>query len=213
MTITSTLPPRRDHLVELFDRRPELRIIGPDIRRAADMMIESFHKGGNVLIAGNGGSAADADHWAGELLKGFESGRPLPIAEREQLPVDFGGKLQQAVPCIPLTGFSAFRTAVANDMDPRLDFAQLVVALGQPGSLFIGISTSGNAANVCAAAQVARSRGLAVLGLTGEGGGRLVGLCDLCLRVPATRTLLVQELHLPVYHTICLLVEDALFNR
>jgi D-sedoheptulose 7-phosphate isomerase len=116
------------------------------------------------------------------------------------------------VPCIPLTGFPALRTAVANDIDPTLEFAQLVMALGRPGSLFVGLSTSGNAANVCAAAEVARASGLKVLGLTGQAGGRLAGLCDLCLRVPATRTLEVQELHLPIYHTLCLLIEDELFH-
>ena len=135
----------------------------------------------------------------------------MPAAQRAALPPELADKLQQAAPCIPLTGFPALRTAVANDIDPRLEFAQPVVALGRPGSLFIGISTSGNAANVCAAAQVARARGLPVLGLTGEAGGALAALCNLCLRVPATRTLLVQELHLPIYHTICLLVEDELF--
>ena len=210
--MNSNAPDRRDHLAELLQRRPELNPLAADIRRAADMLLASFRAGRNVLIAGNGGSAADADHWAGELMKGFESRRLLPAAEREKLPPAFADKLQQAVPCIPLTGFPALRSAVANDLDPVLEYAQLVIALGRPGSLFIGISTSGNAANVCAAAQVAKARGLAVLGLTGAGGGKLAGLCDLCLRVPATRTLLAQELHLPVYHTICLLVEDEFFN-
>lgn len=208
----NTNPSRCDHLAELLARRPELAPLGPDIRRAADMLLESFRDGGNVLIAGNGGSAADADHWAGELMKGFESRRPLTQAQRAGLRPELAEKLQQAVPCIPLTGFPALRTAVANDIDPTLEFAQLVMALGRPGSLFIGLSTSGNAANVCAAAEVARARGLKVLGLTGEGGGRLAGLCDLCLRVPAKRTLEVQELHLPIYHTLCLLVEDEFFS-
>jgi D-sedoheptulose 7-phosphate isomerase len=208
----SVNPVKRDHLTELLGRRPELIPLAEDIRKAADMLLATFRAGGNVLIAGNGGSAADADHWAGELMKGFESRRPLPLAEREQLPADIADKLQQAVPCIPLTGFPALRTAVANDIDPRLEFAQLIIALGRPESLFIGISTSGNAGNVCAAAQVARARGLKVLGLTGAGGGKLAELCDVALRVPATRTLLVQELHLPIYHTLCLIVEDEMFG-
>ena len=192
--------PRRDHLAELLNRRPELAPLAADIRKAADLFLECFRSGGNALLAGNGGSAADADHWAGELMKGFESRRPLT------------DKLQQAVPSIPLTGFPALRTAVANDIDPALEFAQLVMALGRPDSLFVGLSTSGNAANVCAAAEVARAKGLKVLGLTGEGGGKLADLCDLCLRVPATRTLEVQELHLPIYHTLCLLIEDEFFS-
>lgn len=200
------------HLAELLARCPELAPLRDDIARAADLLITAFRAGGNVLIAGNGGSAADADHWAGELMKGFESKRPFSAAEQATLPPEFAAKLQQAVPCIPLTGFPALRTAVANDIDPTLEFAQLVIALGRPGSVFVGLSTSGNAANVCAAAQVARARSLKVLSLTGAVGGRLATLSDLALRVPATRTLEVQELHLPVYHTLCLLIEDALFG-
>jgi D-sedoheptulose 7-phosphate isomerase len=204
---------RRDHIAELLNRRPELTPLAADIRKAADMFLECFRRGGNALIAGNGGSAADADHWAGELMKGFESRRPLTQEQRAGLRPELADKLQQAVPCIPLTGFPALRTAVANDIDPVLEFAQLVIALGRPGSLFVGLSTSGNAGNVCAAAEVARTRGLVVLGLTGKGGGRLADLSDLCIRVPAVRTLEVQELHLPIYHTLCLLIEDAHFAR
>jgi len=209
----SATSPRRDHLAELLNRRPELTPLAADIRKAADMFLECFRRGGNALIAGNGGSAADADHWAGELMKGFESRRPLTQEQRAGLRPELADKLQQAVPCIPLTGFPALRTAVANDIDPVLEFAQLVIALGRPGSLFVGLSTSGNAGNVCAAAEVARTRGLVVLGLTGKGGGRLADLSDLCIRVPAVRTLEVQELHLPIYHTLCLLIEDAHFAR
>jgi D-sedoheptulose 7-phosphate isomerase len=209
----SATSPRRDHLAELLNRRPELTPLAADIRKAADMFLECFRRGGNALIAGNGGSASDADHWAGELMKGFESRRPLTQEQRAGLRPELADKLQQAVPCIPLTGFPALRTAVANDIDPVLEFAQLVIALGRPGSLFVGLSTSGNAGNVCAAAEVARTRGLVVLGLTGKGGGRLADLSDLCIRVPAVRTLEVQELHLPIYHTLCLLIEDAHFAR
>jgi len=208
----NTSSPRRDHIAELLNRRPELAPLAASIRNAADIFLACFRKGGNALIAGNGGSAADADHWAGELMKGFESRRPLTQEQRAGLRPELADKLQQAVPCIPLTGFPALRTAVANDIDPTLEFAQLVMGLGRPASLFVGLSTSGNAANVCAAAEVARAKGLKVLGLTGEGGGRLADLCDLCLHVPVTRTLEVQELHLPVYHTICLLIEDEFFS-
>lgn len=207
---TSTNQSKRDHLADLALRRPELLPMLGEIQQAADMLIRCFRDGGNTLIAGNGGSASDADHWSGELLKGFESRRPLSENFRNGLPPDIADQLQMAVPCIPLTGFPALRTAVANDIHPDLEFAQLVMALGRPGSLFVGLSTSGNARNVCMAAKVARARGLAVLGLTGEGGGQLAPLCDICLRVPATRTLEVQELHLPIYHTVCLLVEDSM---
>ncbi len=204
---------RRNHLDELLSRRPELTPHGPEIRKAADLFLDCFRNGGNALIAGNGGSAADADHWAGELMKGFESRRPLAQSQRAGMRPEVAEKLQQAVPCIPLTGFPALRTAVANDIDPTLEFAQLVMAFGRPGSIFVGISTSGNATNVCVAAEVARARGLRVLGLTGQGGGKLAPLCDLSIRVPAQRTLEVQELHLPVYHTICLIIEDEFFQN
>jgi D-sedoheptulose 7-phosphate isomerase len=207
----NSTPSRRDHLSELLKRRPELTLHAAEIRKAADLFLECFRNCGNALLAGNGGSAADADHWAGELMKGFESRRPLTQEQRAGLRPELAEKLQQAAPCIPLTGFPALRTAVANDIDPTLEFAQLVMALGRPGSLFVGLSTSGNAANVCAAAEVARAKGLKVLGLTGESGGKLAPLCDLCIRVPAKRTLEVQELHLPIYHTICLLIEDEFF--
>ncbi|MBN8526413.1 MAG: SIS domain-containing protein [Planctomycetes bacterium] len=199
------------HLAALLARRPELRSCADDITAAHQLFTACFRAGGNALFAGNGGSAADADHWSGELLKGFESKRPIAAPWRARLPAAMADRLQDAVPAIPLTGFPALRTAVANDIDPVLEFAQLVVALGRPGSLYVGMSTSGNAGNVCAGAEVARARGLHVIGLTGETGGRLKDLCDVCIRVPERRTCLVQELHLPIYHTLCLMLEAELF--
>ncbi|MBN8526827.1 MAG: SIS domain-containing protein [Planctomycetes bacterium] len=200
------------HLSALLARRPELAPISGDIRAAHELFLRCYRGGGTAVFCGNGGSAADADHWAGELLKGFESRRPLPQPQRDGLDPAIAGKLQGGLPAIPLTGFPALRTAVANDIDPLLEFAQLVQAFGRPGWLFVGISTSGNAGNVCAAAQVARARGMLVLGLTGAGGGRLAGLCDVCLRAPSARTCEAQEYHLPIYHTLCLMLEDALFG-
>jgi len=199
----------RDHLAELISRRPMLAALEADLRRAGDLLIACYRAGGTLLLCGNGGSAADCEHWAGELLKGFESRRPLTEGERGGLDPAIAGKLQRGLPAIPLTGFPALRSAVANDIDPLLEYAQLVQAFGRPGWVLVGISTSGNAGNVCAAAQVARARGMSVLGLTGAGGGRLAGLSDLCLRVPCARTCEVQELHLPIYHTLCLMLEDA----
>ena len=201
-----------DHLAALCARRPELAPLAGDIRAAHALFLDCYRGSGTALFCGNGGSAADSDHWAGELLKGFESRRPLPAAQRTGLDEAIAGKLQCGLPAIPLTGFPALRTAVANDIDPQLEFAQLVQAFGRPGWLFVGLSTSGNAGNVCAAAQVARARGLRVLSLTGAGGGRLAGLSDVCLRAPSPRTCEVQEYHLPIYHTLCLMLEDALFG-
>ena len=163
------------------------------------------------MLCGNGGSAADCEHWSGELLKSFESHRPLASGHR--LPEDIAKLLQQALPAIPLTGFASLRTAFLNDVDPHADFAQLVWGLGRPGDVLIGISTSGNAKNVCMAARTATAKGLKVLSLTGAKGGQLAGLADVAIKAPETRTCLVQEQHLPIYHTLCLMLEDACFPR
>ncbi|GAA3762217.1 hypothetical protein GCM10022270_21260 [Terriglobus aquaticus] len=182
------------------------------MRDAFDMLRQAHAADKVLLIAGNGGSAADAEHWAGELLKGFCRTRPLSAAERTGLDEAIAGRLQGAIRCIPLTGFPAFTTAFANDVDPTLIYAQLVWALGRPGDIFIGISTSGNARNVCEAAKVARARGLKIIGLTGSSGGALKEHCDICLRVPAAETYEVQELHLPVYHCLSRMLEEEFFQ-
>jgi len=200
------------HLQSLIQRYPDLEACLPDIQRAYELLATAFQNGGKLLLCGNGGSAADADHWAGELLKGFEHPRPLSPEARQGLPPEMAARLQWAFPAIPLTAFPAFTTAFSNDVEPEYIFAQLVLALGRPGDVLAALSTSGNSSNVCRAAEVARAKGLKVLGLTGEGGGRLADLCDLCIRVPASRTLEIQELHLPVYHTLCLLIEDEFFS-
>jgi D-sedoheptulose 7-phosphate isomerase len=176
------------------------------------LLRDAIANGGKLLLCGNGGSAADADHWAGELLKGFKSKRMLSPAARAGLPAAIADSLQGAIPAIPLTGFAALTTAFANDVDGDLTFAQLTHALGRPGDVLIGLSTSGNARNVCAAATVARVRGLRILGLTGASGGTLAPLCDICLRVPAAETFRAQEFHLPIYHCLSLMLEDDFFS-
>lgn len=199
------------HLDNLICRAPALACCVTDIEHAFLTLASAFRSGRKLLLCGNGGSAADAEHWAGELLKGFCSKRPLSDAEKQGLPPELAGRLQGALPVIPLTGFTALSTAFANDVAPELVFAQLIWGLGNPGDVFIGISTSGNAANVCAAAQAARAKGLITLALTGEGGGKLAPLCDHALRVPAAETYRIQEYHLPVYHCLCLMLEDEFF--
>jgi D-sedoheptulose 7-phosphate isomerase len=199
------------HLVQLLDRRPELESCRDDINEVFLACCQSLRNGGKLLLAGNGGSAADADHWTGELLKGFCSKRPLSAPEKESLPAELRDKLQGGIPAIPLTGFTALATAFNNDVDPTLTFAQLVWALGKPGDVFIGISTSGNAANIGAAMTAAKAKGLVRVGLTGKTGGKLLPLTDLCIRVPATETYRIQELHLPVYHCLSLMLEDEFF--
>ena len=201
----------RTHLIELIQRLPELRPGQEIIWEIYLAMGRSLRTGGKLLLCGNGGSAADADHWAGELLKGFRRLRPLTTEQRAGLPEETAHRLQGALPAIPLTGFTAFSSAFANDVCAELVIAQLTWALGRRGDVWVGLSTSGNARNVCAAAEVARTMGLITVGLTGSGGGQLAGLCNLCIRAPATETFRVQEYHLPIYHCLSLMLEDDFF--
>jgi D-sedoheptulose 7-phosphate isomerase len=199
------------HIDLLVERNSTLSVCIPEIERAFIALRDCFRAGGKALVCGNGGSAADSDHWAGELLKGFRSTRPLCAIDRAKLPENLGQRLQNGLPMIPLSAFPALTTAVANDMAPELVYAQLVWALGQSHDVFIGISTSGHARNVCAAAEVARGKGLLNIALTGETGGALAPLCDIAIRAPQRETYLVQECHLPIYHCLALMLEDEFF--
>ena len=199
------------HLAFLLQRVPALTPCLDDLQRAFEMMRDSLAGGGKLLICGNGGSGADAVHWAGELLKGFCSRRALGGELLEKLGPDLAGKLQGALPVIPLTGFLGLRTAWQNDCDPDYIYAQLVLAYGRPGDTLVGISTSGNSKNVAPALEVANRLGLHTLALTGEGGGKAAQLAHASIRVPSRETYLIQEFHLPVYHTLCLMLEDEFF--
>lgn len=199
------------HLANLVERRPELRPCLPDIERAADAMIASYRGGGKLLLCGNGGSAADADHCAGELLKGFARKRRITGTRRTELGEELADQLQGALPAIPLGGFAATATAWANDCRSEYLYAQLVHGLGRPGDVLLAFSTSGNAKNVGYGVETANRTGLMSIGLTGATGGRLKDLAQICIRVPAHETYLIQELHLPIYHCLCLTVEDAFF--
>jgi len=199
------------HIDLLLERNPTLSVCVAEIERAFTVLRDVFRAGGKALVCGNGGSAADSDHWAGELLKGFRSTRPLSGADRATLPSNLGKRLQGGLPMIPLTSFPAVSTAIANDMSPEVVYAQLVWALGQQDDVFIGISTSGNSSNVCAAAKVARGKGLFTIALTGQSGGELAPLCGIAIRVPQSETYLVQESHLPIYHCLALMLEDEFF--
>jgi D-sedoheptulose 7-phosphate isomerase len=201
------------HVQNLLRRQPDLSVCQADVIRAFEMLRDCFRQGGKVLLCGNGGSAADAEHWAGELLKGFLHKRSLNQNDKRGLPVELALKLQAGLPAIPLTGFVSLSTAFANDVDPQLAFAQLVWALGRPGDLLVGISTSGNASNVCAAMEAAGARGLVRVGLSGKTGGRLFSNCDLCIRAPANETHLIQEFHLPIYHCLSLMLEEEFFGQ
>jgi D-sedoheptulose 7-phosphate isomerase len=203
---------------ELLARRPELARMAEDIRGACALLIERFEAGGKLLACGNGGSAADAEHIVGELMKGFARARPLGPELRgrlEAVDADMGGRLaaslQSALPAIALTGHAALSSAFSNDVDPALVFAQQVLGYGRAGDVLLAISTSGRAANVLHAAVAARALGLKVIGLTGEGGGELAALCDICLSVPERETWKAQELHQSIYHAACLAIEAAFF--
>ena len=199
------------HLTKLIERLPELEACRDSIQHTYDALHDCFAAGGKILLCGNGGSAADADHWAGELLKGFGQKRPLSAKDRKKLPPYVARHLQGSLPAIPLTGFSALSSAFCNDVAPVLVFAQLTSALGRRGDVLVALSTSGNARNVCLAVETARARGLRTVGLTGSTGGRLRGLCDFSIRVPAKETYRAQEYHLPIYHCLSLMLEEAFF--
>ncbi|MEJ6602555.1 MAG: SIS domain-containing protein [Opitutaceae bacterium] len=199
------------HFDQLFARYPSLLPCQTDIEAAFRILKTSFADGGQLLLAGNGGSAADADHIAGELLKGFVRPRLVDLPDDGTLDPALQ-KLQGGLPAIPLTGFPALRTAVANDTSPDLEFAQLVWALGRPGDVVLGISCSGNARNVLLALQAARLRGLKTMLLTGATPGKCSPHADICIRAPDTETFRIQELHLPIYHALCLALEDHFFS-
>ena len=195
----------------LLERRPELASCRQDIARACEAMLTCFRSGNQVLLCGNGGSAADCEHIAGELVKRFSRPRPLAPELAEKLGSDLASNLHGALPALSLPSMVGFTTAFVNDDEPEYAFAQQVVAFGKPGDLLLAISTSGNSKNVIHAAKAAKALGLGTIGLTGQGGGQLGSICETMIQVPANEVPRVQELHLPVYHTLCQVVEDTLF--
>lgn len=192
------------YLTDLIQKHPALQTCRLDILRAARTMSQSLKDGGKILLCGNGGSAADAEHWAGELLKRFETDRPSLASV---LPDHLAAELERAIPAIPLTSFPSFQSAWANDRNADYNFAQLTQVLGREGDVLVGISTSGNARNVNLAFETARALGIKTIGLTGETGGRMQETADLLVRIPAESTADIQELHLPVYHAICRMLD------
>lgn len=209
---------QNDKITELIGRMPELASAEKEIRAATAMALDTYHKGGKILLCGNGGSAADSEHIAGELLKGFLSKRTPVGEELVRLTAAFGSeetakRLQRGIPAIPLPSLTGASTAFLNDVDPSLVYAQLVYAFARPGDLLIGISTSGNSENVVRAVQAANAQGIASVALTGETGGKLLSLATVTVRVPSGETYRVQEYHLPVYHAICAEMERVLFEQ
>lgn len=206
------------HMDRLMKRYPSLACVEKEITEAYRILEDCFQRDGKLLIAGNGGSAADAEHMAGELMKRFR--KPRPVTE------EFAGKLKSLDPvrgeylsenlersltAIPLVAHEALTTAYINDVDGLGVFAQQLLGYGREGDVFLAISTSGNSRNILYATVVARALGIQVIGLTGAGGGELASVADVAVIVPETETFLIQELHLPIYHCLCLMLEDKFF--
>lgn len=199
-------------LEELQSRYPQLGGCRDEIAKALDLLLTCYRNGGQVLVCGNGGSAADAEHIVGELLKKFKRHRDIDASVAAKLPPELAAKLEGALPAVSLVSMCGILTAFANDVAWETAFAQQVYGLGRAGDVLIALSTSGNSANCVNAALVARAKGLKVIALTGAGGGRLGAVADAAVAVPETETYKVQELHLPVYHALCASVEEALFG-
>ena len=208
-----------NHLDELMERYPALSAVRTDIDAAYRALSACFASGGKLLVCGNGGSAADSDHIVGELMKGYLKRRPVPDevqvrlrAADSTLGPALAEHLQGALPAVNLTAGAALLSAFGNDVRPELAYAQAAFGHGRKGDVLLGISTSGNASNVRSALVVGRAVGMTTIGLTGRGGGAMAGLCDILVAVPASRTFEIQELHLPVYHCLCAMVEDRFFT-
>lgn len=207
------------HLDHLVVRYPKLEVCRDDIARAYDILEKAYTNGRKLLVSGNGGSASDAEHIVGELMKEFRLKRKVYADQATALKaIDpelgqvLADNLQGALPAISLTGHSSLTTAFMNDSEPELIFAQQVNGYGKEGDVYLGISTSGNSRNVLYAAVAAKAKRMKVIGLTGMRENRLMKYTDVCIRVPESETFKIQELHLPVYHCLCLMLEDKFFG-
>ena len=207
------------HVDLLIERSPALDVCKQNIILAYQILEEAYSAGRKLLVAGNGGSASDSEHIVGELMKEFKMKRKIYAAQIDRLmKIDkemgtvLADHLQGSLPAISLVGEPSLTTAFMNDAVPELVFAQQINGLGRAGDVFLGISTSGNSKNVLYAAVAAKSKGLKVVGLTGEKENRLMESTDVCIRVPETETYKIQELHLPVYHCLCLMLEEKFFG-
>ena len=208
------------HIDLLMERYPKLEAVRQEIIDAYLLMEESYRNGGKLLIAGNGGSAADSEHIEGELMKRFKILRPVSKEYAEKLKEvdpERGAELARNLECslmaIPLVAHEALTTAYINDVDGLGVFAQQLFGYGRKGDVFLGISTSGNSKNIMNATVVARASGIKVVGLTGAKGGALAKVADVAVKAPETETYMIQELHLPIYHCWCLMLEDYFFGN
>ncbi|MBO7662804.1 MAG: SIS domain-containing protein [Clostridia bacterium] len=207
-----------EHLDGLMARYPALEPCRESIRAAYGIMEDCYRRDGKLLIAGNGGSAADSEHMAGEMMKRFRMPRPMPPALAERMKeIDpkrgpgLARNLERGLMAIPLVAHEALTTAYINDVDALGVFAQQLYGFGREGDVFLGISTSGNAENILNATVVARALGIRVIGLTGRKGGELARIADVAVRAPEDETYKIQELHLPIYHCWCMMLEERFF--
>ena len=209
----------------LIARYPALAVCASDVRTAVETLVDSYHAGGKLIVCGNGGSASDAEHIVGELMKGFLLPRRLGEDLLEKLhavcdatdpkTVDYlMQNLQGALPAISLPSQLAISTAFSNDQAPDLTFAQQVLGLGKPEDVLLGITTSGNSKNVLYAFRMAKALGMKTIALTGASGGKCVtgGYADITIKAPADETYMIQEYHLPIYHALCIAVEEEFFG-
>lgn len=208
------------HIDILVERYPQLTVCKGDIIRAYEILESAYSNGNKLLVCGNGGSASDSEHIVGELMKEFKLKRKIYVSQADalkQIDPEMGTvlaeNLQGALPAICLTGHSSLTTAFMNDANADLVFAQQVNGYGKEGDVFLGISTSGNSKNVCYAAITAKSKNLKTIALTGQKESKLSALCDCCIRVPETETYKIQEMHLPIYHCLCLMLEEKFFGN
>lgn len=207
-------------LSDLMERYPMLYVCKDEIYAAYSVMKTAYEDGKKVLVAGNGGSASDSEHIVGELMKSFLFSRKISCKDEDELIRLFGeegkalaGHLEGSLPAIPLTSMPALSSAFLNDVDPLLVFAQILYGYGVSGDVFLGISTSGNSQNVINAMMVAKAGKMKTIGLTGRTGGKLNNICDVIIHVPEDETFKIQELHLPVYHALCAMLESNFFEE
>ena len=207
---------------DLIQRYPALKVCENSIIESYNILVNCFKNGGKLLIAGNGGSCADSEHIVGELMKGFKKRRPVSDEFAKILTSvdpergsELAAKLQGGLPCIALDSHQGLNTAFTNDVDNGglLTYAQQLYACGNSNDVFLGISTSGNSKNVMYAAVVAKAKGMKVIGLTGATGGKLNTIADVCIKAPETETFMIQEYHLPIYHCLCLMLENEFFTK
>jgi D-sedoheptulose 7-phosphate isomerase len=208
-----------DYIQQLINRYPSLTAIQDTIQKSCTLIIDAYKNNGKLLVAGNGGSAADSEHIVGELMKGFVKKRAVPAEFMAKLKCFdteighfLGSRLQQGLPAIALTTHTALSTACINDIDGSIVYAQQVYGYGIPGDVFLGISTSGNAQNIVYAMITARAKGLKTIALSGRDGGLISKYADISIIVPETETYKIQELHLPVYHALCLAIEEYFYE-